>query len=433
MLVGIEIPHYARNDSQNFFVIGYLTMDTISLLQNKKIVLGICGGIASFKIADLASKLTQAGAQVDCVLTESATKFVAPLTFASVTSRPTLTDADLWRADLHVPHVALGESADLLVIAPATANTIAKLAHGQADNLLTVTALAARCPIVVVPAMDGGMWSNAATQENIATLKSRGVQVLGPATGRMASGLIGEGRMVEASEIFGFVRVILGANGKLIGRKIVVTAGGTREAIDPVRYIGNRSSGKQGFAMAQTAIDRGASVTLIVGASGLDTPFGAERIDVESTEHMRDEVLHACQNADALIMAAAVADFQAEQVADQKIKKTKDTVEFNLKLIRTPDILVAVKAQKETIGQPKITIGFAAETQNLIDNAKAKLSSKGIDLIVVNDVAAEDAGFAVDTNRVTVIGRGGGVEQYPLMSKAQVAERVLDRLIELLG
>jgi len=227
--------------------------------------------------------------------------------------------------------------------------------------------------------------------------------------------------------------VILGANGKLIGRKIVVTAGGTREAIDPVRYIGNRSSGKQGFAMAQTAIDRGASVTLIVGASGLDTPFGAERIDVESTEHMRDEVLHACQNADALIMAAAVADFQAEQVADQKIKKTKDTVEFNLKLIRTPDILVAVKAQKETIGQPKITIGFAAETQNLIDNAKAKLSSKGIDLIVVNDVAAEDAGFAVDTNRVTVIGRGGGVEQYPLMSKAQVAERVLDRLIELLG
>jgi phosphopantothenoylcysteine decarboxylase / phosphopantothenate---cysteine ligase len=377
--------------------------------------------------------LTQAGAQIDCVLTESATKFVTPLTFASVTGRPALIDADLWRADLHVPHVSLGESADLLIIAPATANTIAKLAHGQADNLLTVTALAARCPIVVVPAMDGAMWTNSATQENIATLKSRGFHVLGPAAGRMASGLIGEGRMVEASEIFGFIRVLLGANGKLSGRKIVVTAGGTREAIDPVRYIGNRSSGKQGFAMAQTAIDRGASVTLIVGASGLDTPFGAERIDVESTEHMRDEVLHACQNADALIMAAAVADFQAEQVADQKIKKTKDTVEFNLKLIRTPDILVAVKAQKETIGQPKITIGFAAETQNLIDNAKAKLSSKGIDLIVVNDVAAEDAGFAVDTNRVTVIGRGGGVEQYPLMSKAQVAERVLDRLIELLG
>jgi phosphopantothenoylcysteine decarboxylase / phosphopantothenate---cysteine ligase len=408
-------------------------MDTIPLLQNKKIVLGICGGIASFKIVDLASKLTQAGAQIDCVLTESATKFVTPLTFASVTGRPALIDADLWRADLHVPHVSLGESADLLIIAPATANTIAKLAHGQADNLLTVTALAARCPIVVVPAMDGAMWTNSATQENIATLKSRGFHVLGPAAGRMASGLIGEGRMVEASEIFGFIRVLLGANGKLSGRKIVVTAGGTREAIDPVRYIGNRSSGKQGFAMAQTAIDRGASVTLIVGASGLDTPFGAERIDVESTEHMRDEVLHACQNADALIMAAAVADFQAEQVADQKIKKTKDTVEFNLKLIRTPDILVAVKAQKETIGQPKITIGFAAETQNLIDNAKAKLSSKGIDLIVVNDVAAEDAGFAVDTNRVTVIGRGGGVEQYPLMSKAQVAERVLDRLIELLG
>jgi phosphopantothenoylcysteine decarboxylase/phosphopantothenate--cysteine ligase len=432
----------------------HFTMDTIPLLQNKKIVLGICGGIASFKIVDLASKLTQAGAQVDCVLTDSATKFVAPLTFASVTGRPALIDADLWRADLHVPHVSLSESADLLVIAPATANTIAKLAHGQADNFLTVTALAARGPIMIVPAMDGGMWSNAATQENIATLKARGFHILGPATGRMASGLIGEGRMVEASEIFGFVRVVLGANGKLNGRKIVVTAGGTREAIDPVRYIGNRSSGKQGFAMAQAAIDRGASVTLIVGASGLDTPFGAERIDVESTEQMRDEVLRACQNADALIMAAAVADFQTEQVADQKIKKTKDTVEFNITLVRTPDILLAVKAQKEsthaavrpdgtlpsgiehavpTVGQPKITIGFAAETQNLIDNAKSKLASKGIDLIVANDVAAEDAGFAVDTNRVTVIGRGGGVEQYPLMSKSQVAERVLDRLIELLG
>ncbi len=414
-------------------VIGHFLMNTISLLKDKKIVLGVCGGIASFKIVDLASKLTQAGSQVDCVLTESAVKFVLPLTFASVAGRPALTDADLWRADLHVPHVSLGESADLLVIAPATANTIAKLAHGQADNLLTVTALAARCPIVIVPAMDGGMWSNAATQENIATLKSRGFHALGPAIGRMASGLIGEGRMVEASEIFGFMRVLLGANGKLSGRKIVVTAGGTREAIDPVRYIGNRSSGKQGFAMAQAAIDRGAQVTLIVGASALDTPYGVERIDVESTEQMRDEVLRACQNADALIMAAAVADFQTEQAADQKIKKTKETVEFNIKLIRTPDILLAVKAQKETIGQPKITIGFAAETRDLIDNAKAKLSSKGIDLIVANDVAAEDAGFAVDTNRVTVIGRGGGVEQYPLMSKAQVAERVLDRLIELLG
>jgi phosphopantothenoylcysteine decarboxylase/phosphopantothenate--cysteine ligase len=408
-------------------------MDTISLLKDKKIVLGICGGIAAFKIVDLASKLTQAGAQIDCVLTESAAKFVTPLTFASVTGRPALIDGDLWRADLHVPHVSLGESADLLVIAPATANTIAKLAHGQADNLLTVTALAARCPIVVVPAMDGAMWTNSATRENIATLKSRGFRVLGPATGRMASGLIGEGRMVETSEIFGFTRVLLGANGKLIGRKIVVTAGGTREAIDPVRYIGNRSSGKQGFAMAQAAIDRGAQVTLIVGASSLETPYGAQRIDVDSTEQMRDEVLAACQNADALIMAAAVADFQTEQVADQKIKKSKETVEFNIKLIRTPDILLAVKAQKESIGQPKITIGFAAETQNLIDNAKAKLSSKGLDLIVANDVAAEDAGFAVDTNRVTVIGRGGGVEHYPLMSKAQVAERVLDRLIELLG
>ena len=219
----------------------------IPLFHNKNIVLGVCGGIAAYKIADLASKLTQAGAQVDAILTESATKFVGPVTFAAVTGRAALTDADLWRHDQHVPHVQLGEKADLLIIAPATANTIAKLAHGQADNLLTVTALAARCPIILVPAMDGGMWSNAATQANVAILRERGFHFVGPASGRMASGLIGEGRMVEPSEILGYARVVLGAKGQLAGRKIVVSAGGTHEAIDPVRFIGNRSSGKQGL------------------------------------------------------------------------------------------------------------------------------------------------------------------------------------------
>jgi phosphopantothenoylcysteine decarboxylase/phosphopantothenate--cysteine ligase len=410
-----------------------MTMDNIPLFHNKKIVLGVCGGIAAYKVADLASKLTQAGAQVDVILTESATKFVGPVTFAAVTGRAALTDADLWRHDQHVPHVQLGEKADLLIIAPATANTIAKLAHGQADNLLTVTALAARGPIILVPAMDGGMWSNAATQANIATLRERGFHILGPAQGRMASGLIGEGRMAEPIDILGCARVVLGAKGQLAGRKIVVSAGGTHEAIDPVRFIGNRSSGKQGFAIAQAAIDRGAEVTLVVGAAALLTPYGAQRIDVESAQEMCEAVLAACHDADALIMAAAVADFQAETKAEQKIKKTRDTVELDIHLKRTPDILQAVKAQKETTGKPRVAIGFAAETQNLIDHALAKLESKGLDLVVANDVAAKDAGFAVDNNRVTLLDAGGGVEPLALMSKAQVAERVLDRLIKLLG
>jgi phosphopantothenoylcysteine decarboxylase/phosphopantothenate--cysteine ligase len=408
-------------------------MDTIPLFQNKNVVLGVCGGIAAYKVADLASKLTQAGALVDVILTESATKFVGPVSFAAVTGRSALTNDDLWRHDQHVPHVQLGEKADLLIIAPATANTIAKLAHGQADNLLTVTALAARGPIILVPAMDGGMWSNAATQANVALLRERGFHIVGPAAGRMASGLIGEGRMVEPGEILGFARVVLGESGQLAGRQIVVSAGGTHEAIDPVRFIGNRSSGKQGFAIAQAAIDRGANVTLIVGAVSLPTPYGAKRIDVESAQEMCEAIVTTSREADALIMAAAVADFQAAHLADQKIKKTKDTVEFDVHLMRTPDILQAVKEQKESIGKPHITIGFAAETQNLIDNALAKLHAKGLDLIVANDVAAQDAGFAVDTNRVTFIGAGGGVEPLALMSKAQVAERVLDRLIKLLG
>src|SRR5512143_2531922 len=250
-------------------------MDQIPLFKNKHIVLGVSGGIAAYKTADLASKLTQAGALVDVILTESATKFVGPVTFAAVTGRAALLDADLWRHDQHVPHVQLGESADLMIIAPATANTLSKLAHGQADNMLSVVALAARCPIILVPAMDGGMWSNAATQANVAILRERGFQICGPAQGRMASGLIGEGRMVEPPEILVFARVVLCQRGSFNATKIVVTAGGTHEAIDPVRFIGNRSSGKQGFAIAQAAIDRGAEVTLIVGASGLSTPFGA--------------------------------------------------------------------------------------------------------------------------------------------------------------
>ncbi len=406
-------------------------METIPLLHDKHILLGICGGIACYKVVDLASKMAQAGALVDCVLTDSAAKFVAPLTFAAVTGRPALTNADLWRSDLHVPHVGLGHGADLIVVAPATANTMAKLAHGISDNLLAVSVLAAKCPVIIAPAMDAGMWEHPATQVNAETLRARGAAIVGPAEGRMASGLTGLGRMVEPAELLGWVRVALGRQQALSGRKIVVTAGGTREPVDPVRFVGNRSSGKQGFALAQAAIDRGADVTLIAAATALDTPVGATRVDVETTRQMRDAVVDACRDADALIMAAAVADFQPEHIVAQKIKKTKDTLE--LKLVHTPDILLAVKQQREATGTPKLVIGFAAETRSLLENAQAKLQSKALDLIVANDVSAGDAGFAVDTNRVTLLDAGGGVDALPVMSKAHVAERVLDRLVALLG
>ena len=408
-------------------------MESVALLQNKHILLGVTGGIACYKVVDLASKLTQAGALVDCVLTDSATKFVAPLTFASVTGRPALTDADLWRSDLHVPHIGLGHAADLIVIAPATANTLAKLAHGLSDNLLTVSLLAAKCPVLIAPAMDAGMWEHPATQANLDALRARGLTIAGPAAGHMASGLVGVGRMVEPAELLGWVRVVLGRQQTLSGRKIVVTAGGTREAIDPVRFVGNRSSGKQGFALAQAAIDRGADVTLIAGATALDTPVGAARVDVESAHEMRDAVLDACRDADALIMAAAVADFRPEHTADQKIKKMKDTLGLELILIRTPDILLAIKQQRAMTKSPKVVVGFAAETQNLLENAQAKLGSKGLDLIVANDVSAQGAGFAVDTNRVTLLGADGGAETLPVMSKTQVAEQVIDRVVALLG
>ncbi len=404
-------------------------MEPIALLQDKRIALGVCGGIAAYKVADLASKLAQAGARVDCILTESAVRFVTPLTFASVTGSKAFTDADLWDTATHVPHVGLGTQADLVVIAPATANTLAKLAQGLADNLLTVTALAARCPVLVVPAMDAGMWEHPATQANIATLRERGVVIVGPERGRMASGLVGLGRMAEPGDILGHIRLALGRNGPLAGRRIVVTAGGTQEPLDPVRYVGNRSSGKQGFALAQAALDRGASVTLIAGATAnLPTPIGATRVDVMTATQMQDAVTEVCRDADALLMAAAVADFRPAQVAEQKIKKSSDATELALRLERTPDILAAVHAARNEMPRLQVVVGFAAETQDLLANAQKKLAAKGLDLIAANDVSASDAGFAVDTNRVTILDRGGRAEALPLMSKAAVAQALIERV-----
>jgi phosphopantothenoylcysteine decarboxylase/phosphopantothenate--cysteine ligase len=405
-------------------------MDALPLFRSKKILLGVTGSIAAFKAADLASQLAQAGAEVDVILTEAATRFVTPLTFQSVTGRRACTDADLWGAEAHVLHVGLGERADLFLIAPCTADTIAKLAHGLADNLLTITALAARGPLLVAPAMDGGMYAHPATQANLKTLAERGVTVLGPAEGRMASGLVGRGRMLEPEELLGHARLALGRKGPLAGRRVVVSAGGTQEPLDPVRYLTNRSSGKQGFALAQAALDRGAAVTLVAAPTPLPTPVGAQRVEVQTAAEMRQAVLAACAAADVLIMAAAVADFRPARAAEQKIKKgAVPQVEFE----KTVDILSAVAEARERTGRPAVVVGFAAESQNLIENAREKVLRKKLSLIVANDISAQDAGFAVDTNRVSIIDAGGGVEPLPLLSKAQVAETVMERVEKLLA
>lgn len=399
-------------------------------LQGKRIVLGVSGSVAAYKAADLASKLTQAGALVDVVLSDGAERFITALSFASLTGRKA--HASLWEGDAHVVHVGLGEGADLLVIAPCTANTLAKLAAGQADNLLTLTALAARCPVLVAPAMDGGMFEHPATQANLETLRRRGVQVLGPAQGRMASGLMGLGRMLEPSEILGHVRLVLSRNGPLAGKHVVVSAGGTQEPLDPVRYLSNRSSGKQGFALAQAALDLGARVSLVVGATAatLSTPTGAERTDVETAAQMAEVVLELSRVADVLIMAAAVADFRPRQVQAHKIKKGALP---RIELEHTQDVLLAVAEQRRRVGRPAVVVGFAAESEKLLENAQDKLERKGLSMIVANDISARDAGFAVDTNRVSLLLPGGVVEHLPLMTKNEVAEAVLARVVGLLA
>ncbi len=398
-------------------------MSVIKLFKNKRILLGVTGSIACYKAVELASKLTQAGALVDVILTEAAQKFVTPLTFRSVTGRPCFTD--MWSLDDHVRHVGLGEAADLLIIAPATAHTLAKLAYGLADNLLTVTALAARCPIMVAPAMDGGMYDHAATQANVATLQERGVVFAGPAEGRMASGLSGMGRMVEPAQLLAHVRLLLAQDGVLNGRRVVVSTGPTREAIDPVRFISNRSTGKQGLAVAQAALDAGAEVTLIHGPIHEPIPFGVQAIGVQTTQEMAEAVLPAVLNADALFMVAAVSDFRPGTQAERKIKKTDEDWGLAIGLEVTLDILTAVKEQREKHGYPKVTLGFAAETHDAFAYGRNKLLRKGLNFIAVNDVMNKGVGFAGDTNQVLLLSSAGVVEEIPLQSKTAVAERLV--------
>jgi phosphopantothenoylcysteine decarboxylase / phosphopantothenate---cysteine ligase len=399
-------------------------------LQDKHILLGVTGSIACYKAADLASKLTQAGALVDVILTHSAEQFIHPLSFQSVTGRRAFCEADLWGNQAHVLHVGLGHSADLLVIAPATANTIAKLAHGIADNLLTVTALAARCPLMIAPAMDGGMFEHPATQANLEVLVKRGAVIAGPTKGHLASGLEGVGRLLETQEIMGQIRHVLGEKGPLRGRKVVVTAGGTQEPLDPVRAITNRSSGKQGFSLAQAALDLGADVTLIAGITPLSTPTGAWRVDVQTAQEMLAAVLEQVKDADVLLMAAAVADFRPKNPAGQKIKKNRGIPQLELEA--TPDILAAVAQIKHKTGFPRISVGFAAESKDLLANARRKLTEKQLNMIVANDITTEGAGFAVDTNLVTLLEPSAEALALPMLAKEEVAQAILERVVTLL-
>lgn len=400
----------------------------------KHIVLGVCGGIAAYKAADLTSKLQQAGALVDVVLTEHATSFVQPLTFSSLSHRPAYTN--LWEAsgEAAAQHIALGQQADILVIAPATANTIARLAHGIADDMLTTLALATTAPLLIVPAMEHHMYFHAATQANLQLLEQRGATILPPEEGHLASGAVGMGRFPETPTILAAIRRVLGRAGDLAGKRVVVTAGGTREPIDPVRFVGNRSSGRMGFALAEAARDRGAEVTLITGAYSALPPAGIPLRQVESTSEMLDAVLATCADADALIMAAAVADYAVATPAAQKIKKGSVAENadgsLTLHLIPNPDILKEVA--KLPTARALVRVGFAAETEHLATNAARKLASKDLDLLVANDVARSDIGFQSSDNEVTIYHRDGTAESLPRQSKRAVADAIWDRVAQFL-
>ena len=396
-----------------------------SALAGKNIVLGVTGSIACYKALDLASKLVQAGANVETILSYGATQFVTPLAFRSLTHRSVVTDTFDPDSEQSVEHVALARWADIVVIAPATVHCIAKLAAGLADDPLTTTVIATEAPLLVAPAMDANMYDHPATQENVARLRARGVSLAGPAPGRLASGLMGMGRLVEPASLLGHIAAALGKHGDLSGRKVIVSAGGTQEAIDPVRVITNHSSGRMGYAVAEAARDRGADVVLVTAPTALPDPPLVRVASVKSAQDMCDAVLSETPTADALIMAAAVADYRPAVAAEQKIKKTAAD-EMSIDLEKTTDILATAVGDF-------VRVGFSAESENLEANAADKVRRKSLDLIVANDITEEGSGFGVDTNRVVLINRELQAERLPLLTKYEVGHRILDRVVTLLG
>ncbi|HEY4033438.1 MAG TPA: bifunctional phosphopantothenoylcysteine decarboxylase/phosphopantothenate--cysteine ligase CoaBC [Ktedonobacteraceae bacterium] len=414
------------------------------MLLNRHITIGVCGGIASYKTVDLVSQLQQAGALVDVIMTEHAEEFIRPLTFATMSHRPVY--SNLWEPSGQAAeiHIALAEEAELLAIVPATANTIAKLANGMADNMLTAVALATKAPLLLASAMYKEMYTHPATQANLALLRERGAHIVEPEVGRLASGAVGPGRLPDTGILVGAINMTLGQHGDLAGRRVVVTAGGTQEPIDPVRYISNRSSGKMGYSLATEARDRGAHVIVVSGPVALPAPYGVELHHVNTALQMRDAVFDLITDADVLVMSAAVADFTPANLAKHKIKKSSDagrghegTETFSIPLVQSPDILGELA---DTLEGPTrrtqrrlIRVGFAAETDNIIANARNKMSRKRVDLLVANDVTRSDSGFGTDTNKVFIFHADGAIEDLPVMPKTGVAGAIWDRVVPLLS
>jgi phosphopantothenoylcysteine decarboxylase / phosphopantothenate---cysteine ligase len=393
-------------------------------LAGRELILGVTGSIAAYKAVYLLRELTRLGASVTVCLSEHAREFVGPLTFRTLSGRPVLSSLFDPQSDDAVEHVALAERADAVIVAPATANLLAKAAHGIADDFLTTLLLAARAPVLMVPAMDGGMWDHAAVTANVATLRRRGVAVLEPDTGALASGLRGKGRFPEIDEIVEALRRLLVPTRDLAGERLLVTAGPTREPIDPVRYISNRSSGKMGYGLATAALRRGAEVTLVSGPTALTPPPGAVFVPVQTAEEMREAVLHHLERATIVIKAAAVADYRAKQASSTKIKGKHD---LTLELTPNADILAEVAARRTNA----FVVGFAAETNDVAENARAKLERKGIDLLVANDVSQQGIGFEAEDNEVLLLDRWGGVRPLPRMPKSDVADAILSHVLSL--
>ena len=393
-------------------------------LVNKHIVLGVTGSIASYKAIDLASKLTQAGALVDTILTYGATQFVTPLAFRSITHRDVITDLYDLDSEFSNEHVALARRADIVTIVPATVNCIAKLAWGMADDPLTTTVVATEAPLLIAPAMDGNMYSHPATQDNLQILERRGVVIVGPDQGYLASGLSGKGRLVDPTQLVGHIAAALGKKGDLSGKKIVISAGGTQEPIDPVRVITNNSSGKMGYAIAEAARDRGAEVILITAPTSLSDPPSITVKNVTTAAEMCSLVLSEVIDSDALIMSAAVADYRPKTSAEQKIKKSNSGLTIDL--TKTEDIL-----EKATGNFVKV--GFSAESENLVSNATEKIGRKSLDLIVANDITDPDSGFGKDTNKVVIIDDQLQAEHLPILTKYDVGNEILNRVLKVIS
>lgn len=397
------------------------------MLKERNIVIGVCGGIAAYKVCDLVSRLRKAEANVDVIMTEAAVNFINPLTFQSLSSNVVVVDMFKEPNHWEIQHISLAKKADVVLIAPATANIIGKIANGIADDMLTTTVMATKAPVIFAPAMNSSMYENSILQENIYKLKNKGYHFIDPIEGRLACGDIGKGKMAEPESMEEFINKMLNASLDLEGKTVIVTAGPTREPIDPVRYISNHSTGKMGYAIAEKAAKRGAKVYLISGPTYLSPPNGVKVINVMSAKDMYGKIMEYFNEADIVIKSAAVADYAPAEISSQKIKKRDD--ELSIKLAKNPDILYELGKIKGD----KILVGFAMETQNLVENAKEKVRKKNLDFIVANDLMTKGAGFAHDTNIVKIIDKNGDIEDLPKMTKLELADVIIDKVLVLLS